>query len=78
MFYCYQYITVVQFVARVGTLIGEDRYGFAGEKWYTLFYCLQQGIYLDISRFSEPFNAVTALRRLDLDGLVRKMLHSTV
>ena len=35
-----------------------------------------QGIYLDISRFSEPFNAVTALRRLDLDGLVRKMLDS--
>ena len=41
MFYCYQYITVVQFVARVGTLTGENRYGFAGENWYTLFYCLQ-------------------------------------
>ena len=40
MFYCYQYITVVHFVAKVGTLIGENRYGFAGEKWYTLFYCL--------------------------------------
>ena len=41
VFYCYQYITVVQFVARVGTLTGENRYGFAGENWYTLFYCLQ-------------------------------------
>ena len=48
MFYCYQYITVVHFVAKVGTLIGENRYGFAGENWYgfagenwyTLFYCL--------------------------------------
>ncbi len=39
-FYCYQYITVVHFVAKVGTLIGENRYGFAGENWYTLFYCL--------------------------------------
>ena len=32
---------MVHFVAKVGTLIGEDRYGFAGENWYTLFYCLQ-------------------------------------
>ena len=40
MFYCYQYITVVHFVAKVGTLIGENRYVFTGENWYTLFYCL--------------------------------------
>ena len=31
-------------MAKVGTLIGEDRYGFAGEKWYTLFYCLQEDL----------------------------------
>ena len=41
MFYCFQYITVVRFVARDGTFIGENRYGFAGEDWYGLLYCLQ-------------------------------------
>ena len=42
MFYCFQYITVVRFVARDGTFIGENRYGFAGEDWYGLLYCLHR------------------------------------
>ena len=32
---------MVCFVARVGTLCGEDRYGFCGGNWYSLLYCLQ-------------------------------------
>ena len=41
VYYCFQYITVVRFVARDGTVIGEKRYSFGGENWYSLLYCLQ-------------------------------------
>ena len=60
---------MVRFVARDGTVIGEKRYSFGGENWYSLLYCLHEIIPLsdDIGEYMKknvlPYNPLAFLDR---------------